>query len=206
MPEPIDWGFALPYYVSALFGGYLLGSFPTGVVLSKLFGFVDLRSVGSGNIGATNALRTGNKLLALGTLLGDSGKAALSVWLGSYFGEQTAILAAVGSLLGHLYPVWLGFKGGKGIAVYIGALSVLFYPLALIFILVWVLTAFFTRYSSLAALLAVSAMPLGAIYFEAFQLRDLCILFLVLVFYTHRENVVRLWRGEESKIGKKDIR
>ena len=202
MPEPIDWGFALPYYLSALLGGYLLGSFPTGLVLGKIFSSADLRKVGSGNIGATNALRAGGKGLALGTLVGDSGKAALAVWLGSMFGPQTAILAAAAAFLGHLYPVWLGFKGGKGIAVYIGALAVLYYPLALVFGAVWVLTALLTRYSSLAALLAVLAVPPVAIYFEEFQVRDLSFFFLVFVFYSHRENIMRLWRGQENKIGK----
>lgn len=203
MPEPIDWGFALPYYLGACAVGYLLGSFPTSVVLSKLFGLRDLREVGSGNIGATNALRTGSKGLALGTLAGDSGKAALAVWLGAMFGPQTAILAGACALLGHLYPVWLKFKGGKGIAVYIGALLVLYPLLAFIFISVWVLTAAISRYSSLAALLAIMAMPPAAIYFEEYQLRDLTLLFLFLVLFSHRENIVRLWRGEESKIGEK---
>jgi glycerol-3-phosphate acyltransferase PlsY len=204
MPEPIDWGFALPYYLTSCVVGYLLGSFPTGVVLSKLFGFADLRKTGSGNIGATNALRTGSKGLAAGTLFGDGGKAVLAVWLGGMFGPQTAILAAVFVLLGHLYPVWLGFKGGKGIAVYIGALGVLFYPLMLVFTAVWILTAAIFRYSSLAALLAAVAVPLAAIYFEEYQLRDLTLFFLVMLFISHRDNIKKLWRREESKIGQKN--
>ena len=202
MPDPIDWGFALPYYLAALFGGYALGSFPTGVVLARIFGMTDLREIGSGGIGATNALRTGSYALALGTLGGDFAKAALAVWLGNHFGSDIAIVAAAGALLGHLFPVWLRFKGGKGIAVYIGVMAILFYPLAVIFCLVWLGVAALSRYSSLASLSASAAMPFAAIYFEAYQIRDMSLLFLALIFWAHRENIMRLIRGEESKLGR----
>lgn len=204
MPEPIDWGFALPYYFIVSLAGYLLGSFPTGLVLAKVFGFGDLTSIGSGNIGATNALRTGSKWLAIGTLAGDGAKAALAVFLGSIFGPQTAILAGAFSLLGHLFPLWLKFKGGKGIAVYIGTLATLFYPLALIFIAIWIGVAIIFRYSSLASIIASLAIPVLAYYFEEYQIMDLSLFFLVLILWAHNENVLRLWRGTEDKIGKKN--
>ena len=203
MPDPIDWGFALPYYLAALGVGYILGSFPTGVVLARMFGLGDLRQIGSGGIGATNALRTGSYAAAIGTLAGDFAKAAGATALGAYFGPQTAILAAAGALLGHLFPVWLGFRGGKGIAVYIGVLAILCYPLALLFCAIWLVVAALFRYSSLALLCASAAMPVAAIYAEAYPIRDLSLLFLLLIFWAHRENIVRLSRGQENKIGQR---
>ena len=137
MPDPIDWGFALPYFAAALAGGYLLGSIPTGLLLTRLAGLGDIRKIGSGNIGATNALRTGRRWIGVGTLAGDAGKAALAVYLGNQYGLDTAILAATGSFFGHLFPIWLGFRGGKGVSVFLGGLAVLYWPLALLFIGIW---------------------------------------------------------------------
>src|SRR6202045_5213370 len=133
--------------------GYLLGSIPFGLVLTKLAGTPDLRSIGSGNIGATNVLRTGRKGLAAATLICDMLKGTLAVLIAGYYGgPDAAMLAALGAFLGHLFPVWLGFKGGKGVAVYIGVLIGLFWPAAVVFCLLWLTTAFVTRYSSLSAL------------------------------------------------------
>src|SRR6202795_2907704 len=142
-------------YILALLIGYLLGSIPFGLILTRLAGTQDLRSIGSGNIGATNVLRTGHKGLAAATLLCDMLKGTLAVVIAGYFGgPNAAMLAALGAFLGHLFPVWLGFKGGKGVAVYIGVLIGLFWPAAVVFCVLWIATAATTRYSSLSALVA----------------------------------------------------
>src|SRR5215471_15518612 len=141
--------------------GYLLGSIPFGLLLTKVAGTQDLRSIGSGNIGATNVLRTGRKGLAAGTLVGDMLKGTAAVIIAGYLGGPTAaMLAALGAFLGHLFPVWLGFKGGKGVAVYIGVLIGLFWPAAIIFCVVWLITAVVSRYSSLSALIASVVTPI----------------------------------------------
>src|SRR5664279_3271194 len=163
--------------------GYLLGSIPFGLILTKLAGTQDLRSIGSGSIGATNVLRTGNKGLAAATLVCDMLKGTVAVIIAGYGGgPDAAMLAALGAFLGHLFPVWLNFKGGKGVAVYIGVLLGLFWPAALVFGVIWLTTAFTTRYSSLASLVAVLTM---------------------LLFYMHRENIKRLQAGTEGRIGEK---
>src|SRR5205814_5002833 len=144
----------------ALILGYLLGSIPFGLILTRLAGTQDLRSVGSGNIGATNVLRTGRKGLAAATLLCDMLKGTVAVIIAGYLGGPTAaMLAALGAFLGHLFPVWLKFKGGKGVAVYIGILLGLFWPAALMFCAIWLVTAFTSRYSSLSALVASVITP-----------------------------------------------
>src|SRR5690349_7155982 len=141
--------------------GYLLGSIPFGLILTRLAGTQDLRSIGSGNIGATNVLRTGNKGLAAGTLLGDLLKGTAAVLIARYFlGPNAAMIAGLGAFLGHLYPVWLKFKGGKGVATYIGVLLGLFWQAAGLFVLIWIIIAFTTRYSSLSALVASLVTPL----------------------------------------------
>src|SRR5476649_2154007 len=141
--------------------GYLLGSIPFGLVLTRLAGTADLRSIGSGNIGATNVLRTGRKGLAAATLICDMLKGTLAVLIAGYFGgPDAAMLAALGAFLGHLFPVWLRFKGGKGVAVYIGVLIGLFWPAAVIFGVLWIATAVTTRYSSLSALVASFITPI----------------------------------------------
>src|ERR1700719_2587117 len=149
------------FLVVAFLLGYLLGSIPFGLILTKLAGTEDLRSIGSGNIGATNVLRTGHKGLAAATLLLDMLKGTAAVVISGYFGgPNAAMLAALGAFLGHLFPVWLKFRGGKGVAVYIGVLLGLFWPAAVLFCAIWLLVAVITRYSSLSALIASLVTPI----------------------------------------------
>jgi glycerol-3-phosphate acyltransferase PlsY len=184
--------------------GYLLGSIPFGLVLTKLAGTQDLRSIGSGNIGATNVLRTGHKGLAAATLICDALKGTLAVVISGYYGgPNAAMLAALGAFLGHLFPVWLKFRGGKGVAVYIGVLIGLFPPAALIFCAMWLATAFTTRYSSLSALVAAFITPLFLWWFSDPKLASLFAVLTMLLFYMHRENIKRLQAGTEGKIGAK---
>lgn len=181
--------------------GYLLGSIPFGVVLTRLAGGPDLRSIGSGNIGATNVLRTGNKGLAAATLIGDILKGTVAVIIGANFGPATALVAACGAFLGHLLPVWLGFKGGKSVATFLGCLIGVFWPAALVFAIVWLAVAFITRYSSLASLLA-SLVSVGVL--AAFQPLSSALVFALLgalLWVRHAENIQRLLAGEESRIG-----
>ena len=188
----------------ALILGYLLGSIPFGLVLTKLAGTQDLRSIGSGNIGATNVLRTGRKGLAAATLLGDALKGTLAVVLAGYYGgPDAAMLAALGAFLGHLFPVWLKFRGGKGVAVYIGILIGLFSPAAAVFCAIWLTTAVVTRYSSVAALVASVVTPIFLWWFGHLALASLFAVLTLLLFYMHRENIRRLQAGTEGKIGAK---
>jgi len=192
-------------FLVAAFGlGYLLGSIPFGLILTKLAGTKDLRSIGSGSIGATNVLRTGSKALAVGTLLGDALKGTLAVVIAGYYGgPNAAMLAGLGAFLGHLYPVWLKFKGGKGIATYIGVLIGLFWPAAIVFCVMWLATAFTTRYSSLSALIAAFVTPLFLWWFGHPALASLFVVLTLLLFYVHRENIKRLQTGTEGRIGEK---
>jgi len=184
--------------------GYLLGSIPFGLVLTKLAGTADLRSIGSGNIGATNVLRTGRKGLAAATLLLDMLKGTAAVIISGYFGgPNAAMLAALGAFLGHIFPVWLNFRGGKGVAVYIGVLLGLFWPAALVFCAVWLATALASRYSSLAALVASFVTPLFLWWFGHAALASLCAVLTLLLFYMHRENIKRLQAGTEGRIGQR---
>jgi len=184
--------------------GYLLGSIPFGLVLTKLAGTPDLRSIGSGNIGATNVLRTGRKGLAAATLLLDALKGTAAVIIaGSIGGPNAAMLAGLGAFVGHLFPVWLKFKGGKGVAVYIGILLGLFWPAALVFCVIWLTTAFVTRYSSLSALVASFVTPLFLLWFGYSALASLFAVLTLLLFYMHRANIKRLQAGTEGKIGEK---
>src|SRR5882757_7263527 len=192
-------------FLVAAFGlGYLLGSIPFGLILTRLAGTKDLRSLGSGSIGATNVLRTGSKALAVGTLLGDALKGTLAVVIAGYYGgPNAAMLAGLGAFLGHLYPVWLKFKGGKGIATYIGVLIGLFWPAAIVFCVMWLATAFTTRYSSLSALIAAFVTPLFLWWFGHPALASLFVVMTLLLFYAHRENIKRLLAGTENRIGEK---
>jgi acyl phosphate:glycerol-3-phosphate acyltransferase len=191
-------------YPVALLIGYLLGSIPFGLVLTKLAGTPDLRSIGSGNIGATNVLRTGRKGLAAATLLLDALKGTAAVIIAGYFGgPNAAMLAGLGAFLGHIFPVWLKFKGGKGVAIYIGILIGLFWPAAIVFCLVWLSMAFALRYSSLSALTASVIAPLFLWWFGQPALAALFAVLTVLLFYMHRENIKRLLAGTEGKIGQK---
>lgn len=186
--------------LSALFG-YLLGSIPFGLVLTRLAGYGDIRKIGSGNIGATNVLRTGNKPLALATLLLDSGKGAIATLLAlSIAGEDAALMAAAGSLLGHSFPVWLGFKGGKGVATTLGVLLAAAWPVGVVACLTWLLTALAFRISSLSALVAVGLSPVTAWFLSGPKVALLCLLIAVLVFVRHEANIRRLLKGEEPKI------
>jgi len=188
----------------ALVIGYLFGSIPFGLILTRLAGTEDLRSIGSGNIGATNVLRTGRKGLAVGTLLGDALKGTAAVVLCGYLGgPYAAMLAGLGAFLGHLFPAWLKFRGGKGVAVYIGILLGLFWPAALFFCAVWLATAFAFRYSSVAAFVAAVLTPIMLLAFSHSALAALSAILTILMFYMHRENIRRLRAGTESKIGAK---
>jgi glycerol-3-phosphate acyltransferase PlsY len=192
------------FLVVAFVLGYLLGSIPFGLILTKLAGTQDLRSVGSGNIGATNVLRTGRKGLAAATLLLDMLKGTAAVVIaGTFGGPNAAMLAALGAFLGHLLPVWLKFRGGKGVAVYIGVLLGLFWPAALVFCLIWLATAFTSRYSSLSALVASFVTPIFLWWFGHLALSSLFAVLTMLLFYMHRENIKRLQAGTEGRIGAK---
>jgi acyl phosphate:glycerol-3-phosphate acyltransferase len=188
----------------ALVIGYLFGSIPFGLVLTRLAGTADLRSIGSGNIGATNVLRTGRKGLAAATLLLDMLKGTAAVIVAGYIGgPNAAMLAGLGAFLGHLFPIWLKFRGGKGVAVYIGVLLGLFWPAAMVFCLVWLATALTSRYSSLAALVASFVTPLFLWWFSQPALSSLSVVLTLLLFYRHRENIGRLQAGTEGRIGQK---
>jgi len=184
--------------------GYLLGSIPFGLVLTRLAGTPDLRSIGSGNIGATNVLRTGRKGLAAATLLCDVLKGTVAVIVAGYYaGPDAAMLAALGAFLGHLFPVWLKFRGGKGVAVYIGVLIGLLWPAAILFCAIWLATAAASRYSSLAALVASFVTPIFLWWFGHLALAALFAVLTLLLFYMHRENIARLRAGTEGRIGQK---
>ena len=188
----------------ALVIGYLLGSIPFGLILTRLAGTPDLRSIGSGNIGATNVLRTGRKGLAAATLLLDALKGTAAVIIsGSIGGPEAAMLAGLGAFLGHLFPVWLKFRGGKGVAVYIGILIGLFWPAAVLFCVIWLATAFLTRYSSLSALIASVVTPVFLLLLGHSALALLFAVLTLLLLYMHRENIQRLRTGTEGKIGQK---
>jgi acyl phosphate:glycerol-3-phosphate acyltransferase len=184
--------------------GYLLGSIPFGLILTRLGGTQDLRSIGSGNIGATNVLRTGRRGLAAATLLCDMLKGTIAVIIAGYYGgPDAAMLAALGAFLGHLFPVWLKFKGGKGVAVYIGVLIGLFWPAAVVFCVLWLATAVTSRYSSLSALVASFVTPIFLWWFGHAALASLFVVLTLLLFYMHRENIKRLQAGTEGRIGQK---
>jgi glycerol-3-phosphate acyltransferase PlsY len=188
----------------ALILGYLLGSIPFGLILTRVAGTQDLRSIGSGSIGTTNVLRTGRKDLAAATLIGDMLKGTIAVIISGYFGgPDAAMLAALGAFLGHLFPVWLKFRGGKGVAVYIGVLLGLLWPAALVFCLIWLAVALLTRYSSLSALIASLVTPILLWWLGHLALAALFTVLTVLLFYAHRENIKRLQAGTEGKIGQK---
>jgi glycerol-3-phosphate acyltransferase PlsY len=191
-------------YVFAAALGYFLGSIPFGLVLTKLAGTQDIRTIGSGNIGATNVLRTGRKGLAAATLLLDALKGTIAVIVaGNVGGPDAAMVAGLFAFLGHLFPIWLGFKGGKGVAVYIGIMLGLFWPAALIFCMAWLACAFASRYSSFAALTASVITPIFLWWAKAPHLAVLATVLTALLWFMHRENIRRLQAGTEGKIGAK---
>ena len=200
-----DWSAVIPMMLGlcllSLAIGYLLGSIPFGLILTKLAGLGDVRTIGSGNIGATNALRTGNKALAALTLALDLLKGTAAVLIGGLFGPYAAIAGGFGAFLGHLFPVWLGFRGGKGVATFIGVALGLYWPAALGFCLVWLLVAVLTRYSSLSALTASVATVLVLTFLGQWPMAILFGLMTLLLYLRHAENIGRLRRGEESRIG-----
>ena len=200
--SPADWSGVLVNFL-ALAGGYLLGSIPFGLVLAKLAGLGDLRQIGSGNIGATNVLRAGGKGVAALTLILDAAKGTAAVLLAARFGEAAALAAGLGAFLGHVFPVWLRFKGGKGVATYLGVLIGLYWPAALLFAATWLAVAYVTRYSSLAALTAVAASVLMLAAMGEWRLGALFLLLGGVLYVRHAENVGRLARGEETRIGEK---
>lgn len=201
MPDPLG-GFAYtwPYYAAAI-AGYLIGSIPFGLILTRFAGLGDIRAIGSGNIGATNVLRTGNKGLAALTLLLDIGKGALAVLLASRYGPDVAVLAGGGSMVGHVAPVWLGFKGGKGVATALGVLLAIAWPVGCLAALTWVATAALTRISSLSALIATAAAPVYAYALADPQRAELALFIAAVVWLRHYENIRRLLKGEEPRIG-----
>jgi glycerol-3-phosphate acyltransferase PlsY len=203
MAPVFDW-LLVPSVIGALAFGYLLGSIPFGLVLTRLAGTQDIRAIGSGNIGATNVLRTGRKGLAAATLLGDALKGTLAVLLASLYGQDPALAAALGAFLGHLFPVWLRFHGGKGVATYIGLLLALAWPVAIAFCVIWVVTAAVTRYSSAAGLLASAVTPVMLLLLDRRPEAVLFGLITVLLWVQHRTNIKRLLEGTEGKIGKRE--
>jgi glycerol-3-phosphate acyltransferase PlsY len=203
MPSSMNWSLDAPYFIAAFAFGYLLGSIPFGLVLTRLAGLGDVRQIGSGNIGATNVLRTGRKGLAAATLLADALKGTVAVLIAWQWGPNTAILAALGAFLGHLFPVWLGFKGGKGVATFIGCLLGLKPAAALAFAGIWLAAAAATRYSSASALLASAATPVVLWLMGERQMAELFLLLVVLLWWKHGQNIRRLLAGTEGRIGQK---
>ncbi len=211
-PPSNDWYNVFMTTALALLFGYLCGSIPFGLILTRLSGGPDVRSIGSGNIGATNVLRTGNKKIAAATLAGDILKGTVAVLVTAYVARgfpalgipaYAAIVAGLGAFLGHLFPVWLKFKGGKGVATYIGVLLGLCWPAMLIFCAAWLAVAYLTRYSSLSALIASALNPAVLFLFGVPHVAGLFLILSVLLWIMHRGNIQRLLAGEEGKIGAK---
>ena len=190
--------------IAAVFvAGYLLGTIPFGLLLTRVAGLGDIRAIGSGNIGATNVLRTGNKGLAAATLLFDALKGTAAVLIGATLSPEAALAGGLGAFLGHLFPVWLGFKGGKGIATYIGALAAVSWPAGLAFGIVWIATAAVTRFSSASALLASLLTPI-LLWFIATPATALVFLAMTAItWWRHKANIERLLAGTETRIGDK---
>lgn len=189
--------------ILALAGGYLLGSIPFAYVVTQAFGLGDIRQVGSGNVGATNVLRTGNKLATALTFIGDVGKGVVAVLIVKEYGEAPAMAAALGAFTGHIFPVWLNFKGGKGVATCLGILAALNWPVALASFATWLAVLGVGRISSLAALAAALAAPIYMAIWGPGLYAAGSVILAALVFVTHRENIARLMKGEEPKIGQK---
>jgi glycerol-3-phosphate acyltransferase PlsY len=186
----------------ALIGGYALGSIPFGLVLTRLAGTTDIRGIGSGNIGATNVLRTGRKDLAAVTVILDALKGTLAVLIAWHFGLYPAMAAALGAFLGHLFPVWLGFRGGKGVATFVGCMVGLYWPAALAFGIVWLGVAFVTRYSSAAGIAGVIASVVVLALLGSLERAVIAFIMVLLILWKHRENIARLKAGTETRIGK----
>jgi len=191
-----------PNVLLCLAFGYLLGSIPFGLIITRLTGLGDLRKIGSGNIGATNVLRTGKKWAAALTLLLDGGKGFAAVLIGyATFGINGGAIAGIAVVIGHVFPVWLRFKGGKGVATFIGVMLAVYWPAGLLVIATWLIVAYFSKISSLSALIAAALAPAYTIAFGNFPYALLALVLAVIIFITHHENIHRLWRGEEPRIG-----
>ena len=215
MPSPISWAHSWPYLAAFLAFGYALGSIPFGLLLTRFAGLGDIRAIGSGNIGATNVLRTGRKGLAALTLLLDGAKGTVAVILASQFGgPDAALMAGHGAVLGHLFPAWLGFRGGKGVATGLGVLLGLDWRIGLCACLVWLAMAAIFRRSSLSSLTAFAAAPILALYLPLLwapggvtigdrQLAVFAAIIAALIWFKHHENIKRLLSGKEPRIGKK---
>jgi len=194
----------MTFTVAFFLCGYLLGSIPFGLLLTRAAGGPDVRTIGSGNIGATNVLRTGRKGLAAATLICDALKGTLAVLvIARYASYEASLLAGFGAFIGHLFPVWLNFKGGKGVATYIGLLIGIYWPCAVIFCAIWLVAAVISRYSSLSALIASALTPLAFWLLAQPQAAAWFVLMTVLLWITHRINIRRLLNGSEGKIGAK---
>jgi glycerol-3-phosphate acyltransferase PlsY len=190
--------------ILAALAGYLFGAIPFGIVMAKVFGLGDLRAIGSGNIGATNVLRTGNKLAAFLTLVLDAGKAGIAVLLsGALFGEIAALVAGLAAFVGHCYPVWLSFNGGKGVATFFGLIFAACWPVGLAAGATWLIVAALSRYSSLSALVASGLAPVYAAALGGTLIVPFLIVLALLIFWRHTENIQRLLKGTEGKIGSK---
>ena len=181
---------------------YLLGSIPFGILVSKVFGLGNLRDIGSGNIGATNVLRTGNKLAALITLILDGLKGVLVVVVARFISEDAAITASILVIIGHIYPVWLRFSGGKGVATFIGAILALSFVTGLLVCFIWIIIALIFRYSSLSAIVSSASAPIGVFLFYDNEALVVTLFMTVLIWYRHKDNIRRLIDGSEAKIGK----
>ncbi len=203
MPDPLgDFSYTWPYWAAVVLG-YLLGSVPFGLVLTRLAGLGDIRKIGSGSIGTTNVLRTGRKDLAAATLLLDGGKGAAAALIGGAFaGPDFAVLAGGGAFVGHLFPVWLKFKGGKGVATFLGVMLALAVWAGLACAATWLAVAGLFRYSSLAALSAAALAPAYAYWLADQQRVEIALFMAVLIFLRHHANIRRLIKGDEPKIGK----
>lgn len=203
MADIFSWQLGLALTAGAAILGYLLGSIPFGLILTRMAGLGDVRKIGSGNIGATNVLRTGNKKLAAATLLLDALKGTAAAAIASRWGIEAGIAAGFAAFIGHLYPVWLGFKGGKGIATYIGVLLGLAPIMVLLFAAIWLAMAKITRYSSLSALVATLIVPVVLLATGYGKIGLLFVVMSVITWIKHRANIQRLLAGTESRIGQK---
>ena len=203
MSDIFSWQAGLPLTLAALVFGYLLGSIPFGLILTRMAGLGDVRKIGSGNIGATNVLRTGNKKLAAATLLLDALKGTAAAAVASYWGLDAGLAAGFAAFLGHLFPVWLGFKGGKGVATYVGVLLGLVPVIVPVFAVVWIGLAWFTRISSLSALVATAITPVVVWFAGNPKVAILMAILTAISWLKHRANIARLLNGTESRIGQK---